>query len=109
MTQPKPNAFSAFPAFPNWSFGAKHPDSGSAGQVEFAKLTPTMATKSDLIQQRLVTRVVKGALAGGFHVSSMRIDRDGAIVLFSKHSEPEAHEEPRLSNQVNEWDEVLKK
>ena len=109
MTQPKSNAFPILPALPNWSFGVKHPDSASADHVAYAKLTPTMATKSDLIQQRLVTRVVKGALAGGFHVSSMRVDRDGAIVLFSKHSEPEAHEEPRLSIQANEWDEVLKK
>jgi hypothetical protein len=72
-------------------------------------MTPIMATKSDLIHQRLVTRVVKGALAAGLHVSSMRVDRDGAIVLFSKSIEPEAHEEPLLSIQTNEWDEVLKK
>lgn len=68
-----------------------------------------MATKSDYLQQRHVTRVVKGALAGGLQVSSMRVDRDGAIVLFSKSSEPEAREEPRLSAPHNEWDEVLKK
>jgi hypothetical protein len=109
MTQPKPNLFPVLPAFPNWSFSAKHPDSGSADHVAYAKLTSTMTTKSDLVHQRQVTRVIKGALAGGFHVSSMRVDRDGAIVLFSKHSEPEAHGEPRFSAQTNEWDEVLKK
>jgi hypothetical protein len=72
-------------------------------------MNPIMATKSELIHQRYITRVLKGALAGGLHVSSMRVDRDGAIVLFSKSLEPKAHEEPVLSIQSNEWDEVLKK
>jgi hypothetical protein len=109
MTQPKSNTFPAFPAFPNWRSRAKQSNSDPAEPIPRPKMTPIMATKSDLIHQRLVTRVVKGALAGGLHVSSMRVDRDGAIILFSKSLEPEAQEEPFLSTQTNEWDEVLKK
>jgi hypothetical protein len=109
MTQAKPLTFPPLPAFPNWGSRTKQPNSGSAETVALPKLAPIMSPKSDLIHQRHVTRVVKGALAGGLHVSSMRVDRDGAIVLFSKSIEPEAHEEPFLSNQTNEWDEVLKK
>jgi hypothetical protein len=109
MTQAKPLTFPPLPAFPNWYSRAKQSNSDPAVPVPYPKMTPIMATKSDLIHQRHVTRVVKGALAGGLHVSSMRVDRDGAIVLFSKSIEPEAHEEPFLSTQSNEWDEVLKK
>jgi hypothetical protein len=109
MTQSKSNAFPAFPAFPNWSSRAKQSNSDPTEPVPYPKMTPIMATKSHLIYQRHVTRVVKGALAGGLHVSSMRVDMDGAIVLFSKSIEPEALEEPFLSIQTNEWDEVLKK
>jgi hypothetical protein len=109
MTQSKSQTFPILPVFPNWSSARIVPDSIAVEQVAFPKMLPTMATKSDYLQQRHVTRVVKGALAGGFQVSSMRVDRDGAIVLFSKSSEPEAREEPRLSTQHNEWDEVLKK
>ncbi len=109
MTHPKQVTFPALPAFTNWRSHAKLSNSAPAKPIPHPKMTPIMATKSELIHQRHITRVVKGALAGGLHVSSMRVDRDGAIVLFSKHSEPEAHEEPRLSTQTNEWDEVLKK
>ena len=66
MTQSKHLAFPVFPAFPNWSSRAKHSNSGSSETVAFPKLAPIMAPKSELIQQRKVTRVVKGAIAGGF-------------------------------------------
>jgi hypothetical protein len=109
MTQVKPLTFPPLPAFPNWRSCAKQSNSDPAKPIPHPKMTPIMATKSELIHQRHITRVVKGALAGGLHVTSMRVDRDGAIVLFSKSIEPEAHEEPLLSIQSNEWDEVLKK
>ncbi len=109
MTQSKPNAFPAFPAFPNWRFHAKHSNCGSTDAVAFPKLAPIMAPKSELIHQRKVTRVVKGAIAGGFNISTVKVDRDGSIVLYSISNEREAHEAPRLSTQANEWDEVLKK
>ncbi len=62
-----------------------------------------------LIQQRNVSRIVKGAIAGGFHVATVKVDRDGSIVLYSTHPEREEREEPRLPLKANEWDEVLKK
>jgi hypothetical protein len=62
-----------------------------------------------LIQQRNVSRIVKGAIAGGFHVSTVKVDKDGAIVLYSAHPEREECEETRLPLKANEWDEVLKK
>ena len=68
-----------------------------------------MTPKTELIHQRKVTRVVKGAIAGGFHVSTVKVDKDGSIVLYSISHEREEHEAPRLSTQANEWDEVLKK
>ena len=61
------------------------------------------------IQQRNVTRLVKGAIAAGFEVTTLRVDKDGSIVLFSKSLEREESEEPRLPIKSNEWDEVLKK
>jgi hypothetical protein len=68
-----------------------------------------MAPKPELIHQRKVTRVVKGAIAGGFHITTVKVDRDGAIVLYSNSQEREEREEPRLPLKANEWDEVLKK
>jgi hypothetical protein len=68
-----------------------------------------MSPKTELIHQRKVTRVVKGAIAGGFQVTTVKVDRDGAIVLYSNTQEREECEEPRLPLKANEWDEVLKK
>ena len=68
-----------------------------------------MSPKTELIHQRKVTRVVKGAIAGGFHVSTVKVDKDGSIVLYSNIQEREECEEPRLPLKANEWDEVLKK
>jgi hypothetical protein len=68
-----------------------------------------MAPKSELIHQGKVTRIVKGAIAGGFHVSTVKVDKDGSVVLHSKSQEREECEEPRLPLKTNEWDEVLKK
>jgi hypothetical protein len=68
-----------------------------------------MAPKSELIHQRKVTRVVKGAIAGGFQVTTVKVDSNGAIVLYSNTQEREECEEPRLPLKANEWDEVLKK
>ena len=62
-----------------------------------------------LVQQRNVSRIVKGAIAGGFHVTTVKVDSDGAIVLYSASPEREEREEPRLPLKANEWDEVLKK
>jgi hypothetical protein len=109
MTQAKPLTFPAFPAFPNWCSHAQRPDSGLAEPVAYAKLTHIMAPKSELIHQRKVTRVVKGAIAGGFQVATVKVDRDGTIVLYSNTQEREECEEPRLPLKANEWDEVLKK
>jgi hypothetical protein len=109
MTQTKPHAFPILPAFPNWCFHVKHSNYGSTEAVVFPKFATIMAPKSELIHQRKVTRVVKGAIAGGFHVSTVKVDKDGSIVLFSNTPEREEHEEPRLPLKANEWDEVLKK
>ena len=109
MTQTKPHTFPAFPAFPNWRFHANHSNSGSTEAVAFPKLAPIMAPKSELINQSKVTRVVKGAIAGGFHVSTVKVDKDGSIVLYSTTQEREECEELRLPLKANEWDEVLKK
>ena len=109
MTQAKPHAFPLLPAFPNWRFHAKHSNCGSTDAVAFPKLAPIMAPKSELIHQRKVTRVVKGAIAGGFHITTVRVDKDGSIVLYSNTQEREECEEPRLPLKANEWDEVLKK
>jgi hypothetical protein len=109
MTQVKPHAFPAFHAFPNWFSRAKHSNSISGETVAFPKLTPIMALKSELIHQRKVTRVVKGAIAGGFQVTTVKVDKDGSIVLYSNTQEREECDEPHLPFKTNEWDEVLKK
>ena len=74
----------------------------------FVNSNDPMNPKS-LIQQRNVSRIVKGAIAGGFQVTTVKVDRDGAIVLYSAHPVREEREEPRLPLKANEWDEVLRK
>ena len=107
MTLSRLPVFPVLPAFTNWSSHAKLSDSVPEEPVAYPKMTFMMVKKSDLIHQRHVTRIVKGARAAGFDVTALRVDKDGSVVLFSKSSEREACEEPRL--QPNEWDEVLKK
>ena len=75
--------------------------------VQTAKLSVRIMPNP--IQQKNVTRLVKGAIAGGFEVTAVRVDKDGSIVLFSKPPEREECEEPRLPFKINEWDEVLRK
>jgi hypothetical protein len=65
--------------------------------------------KSHAICLRNITRVLKGALAGGFSVATVKVDKDGSIVLFSTSQAREEPQEPRLPINLNEWDEVLKK
>jgi hypothetical protein len=67
-----------------------------------------MTKKPSTIHQSSVTRAIKGAVAGGLKVTSVRVDKDGSIVLFSRQDRDE-REEPRLPIDSNEWDEVLKK
>jgi hypothetical protein len=109
MTQTKPHAFPAFPAFPNWQNVVEVPDSFPTEISLSPNVKLVMPPKTELIHQRKVTRVVKGAIAGGFHVSTVKVDKDGSIVLYSSTPEREEHEEPRLPLKANEWDEVLKK
>jgi hypothetical protein len=109
MTQAKPHAFPAFPAFPNWQNAVGAPDSFPTERSFLANTKLTMSPKTELIHQRKVTRVVKGAIAGGFQVTTVKVDKDGSIVLYSNTPEREEHEEPRLPLKANEWDEVLKK
>jgi hypothetical protein len=109
MTQTKPHAFPAFPAFPNRQNVAVDLNSSSTETSFLCNAKLVMPTKSQLIHQRNVTRVVKGAIAGGFHVSAVKFDKDGAIVLYSNTQDREDYEEPRLPLKANEWDEVLKK
>jgi hypothetical protein len=109
MTQPKPHAFPPFPAFPNWQNVVAAPDSFPTEISTLPNPKLAMSLKTELIHQRKVTRVVKGAIAGGFKVSTVKVDRDGAIVLYSKNQEREECEEPRLPLKANEWDEVLKR
>lgn len=68
-----------------------------------------MSPKSEIIQQRTLTRIVKGARAAGLHVTALKIDKDGSVVLFSGPREREERDAPRLPIGPNEWDEVLKK
>jgi hypothetical protein len=109
MTQAKPIIFPPLLAFPNWSSRTKLSNSGSAEAVALPKLAMIMSLKFELIHQRKVTRVVKGAIAGGFHIAIVKVDKDGAIVLYSASQECEECDEPRLPLKANEWDEVLKK
>jgi hypothetical protein len=109
MTQSKHRAFPTFPAFPNWQNLVTSPDSTPTESIIQPKLKLSMLLKPELIHQRKVTRVVKGAIAGGFQVTTVKVDSDGAIVLYSKNQEREECEEPRLPLKANEWDEVLKK
>jgi hypothetical protein len=67
-----------------------------------------MSRKTSAIRQSNITRAVKGAVAGGLRIASVRVDKDGSIVLLSE-PEREEREEPRLSIDSNEWDEVLRK
>ena len=109
MPQTKPHPFPAFPAFPNWQNVAAAPDSFPTEISALPNAKLAMSSKTELIHQRKVTRVVKGAIAGGFHVSTVKVDKDGSIVLYSDSQEREECEEPRLPLKANEWDEVLKK
>jgi hypothetical protein len=109
MTQTKPHAFPAFPAFPNRQQVAVSLDSSSTETSFLRNAKLAMPTKSQLIHQRNITRVVKGAIAGGFHISTVKVDKDGGIVLYSNTQDREDYEEPRLPLKANEWDEVLKK
>ncbi len=109
MTQVKPHAFPAFPAFPNWQNLVAAPDSFSTEISLLPNTKLVMSPKTELIHQRKVTRVVKGAIAGGFHVSTVKVDKDGSIVLYSNTPERKEHEEPCLPLKTNEWDEVLEK
>ena len=65
-----------------------------------------MNRKPSVIHQRNITRVLKGAAAGGFRITTVKVDNEGSIVLYSHSQEREA---PRLQASSNEWDEVLKK
>ena len=68
-----------------------------------------MSRKRSVIHQSNVTRVVKGAVAGGFRIATVKVDNEGSIVLYSYIQEREEREAPRLQTSSNEWDEVLKK
>ena len=109
MTASKPNAFPALPAFPNWQNVVAAPNLSPTETTLLPKAKLAMSPKTQLIHQRKVTRVVKGAIAGGFHISTVKVDRDGSIVLYSNTQECEEYEEPRPPLKANEWDEVLKK
>jgi hypothetical protein len=109
MTLAKTDAFPAFPAFPNWQNLVATPDSLSSKISLPPNTKQAMSPKTELIHQRKVTRVVKGAIAGGFQVTTVKVDSDGAIVLYSRTQEREECEEPRLPLKANEWNEVLKK
>jgi hypothetical protein len=109
ITQPMHLAFPTFPAFPNWQNLVTAPDSFPNEISALPNTKLAMSPKPELIHQRKVTRVVKGAIAGGFRVSTVKVDKDGAIVLYSHTQAREECEEPRLPLKANEWDEVLKK
>ena len=68
-----------------------------------------MNRKPSVIHQRNITRVLKGAAAGGFRITTVKVDNEGAIVLYSYSQEREERETPRHQTGSNEWDEVLKK
>ena len=53
--------------------------------------------------------VNKGLATVCFRVSTVKVDKDGSIVLYSDTQAREEFEEPRLPLKANEWDEVLKK
>lgn len=68
-----------------------------------------MSRKLSVINQRNVTRVIKGAAAGGLLITTVKVDNEGSIVLYSQSQEREEREAPPLQTGSNEWDEVLKK
>ena len=68
-----------------------------------------MNRKPSVIHQRNITRVLKGAAAGGFRIATVKVDNEGSIVLYSYSQEREEREAPRQQASSNEWDEVLKK
>ena len=68
-----------------------------------------MNRKTSVIHQRNITRVLKGAVAGGFRIATVKVDNEGSIVLYSYSQEREEREAPRQQTGSNEWDEVLKK
>jgi hypothetical protein len=109
MTQAEHLAFPTFPAFPNWQNVVVAPDSFPTEIPLLPNAKLAMSPKAELIHQRKVTRVVKGAIAGGFHITTVKVDKDGSIVLYSNTQEREECEETRLPLKANEWDEVLKK
>ena len=85
------------------------PDSFSTEISTLPNTKLAMSPKTELIHQRKVTRVVKGAIAGGFQITTVKVDKDGSIVLYSNIQERKECEEPCLPLKANEWDEVLKK
>ena len=90
--------------FANWQIDA--PDSHCKKSVCIGVV---MNRKLSVIHQRDITRVLKGAAAGGFRITTVKVDNEGAIVLYSYSQEREEREAPRLQANSNEWDEVLKK
>ena len=100
--------FPRLPAYPNWQSLAS--DSHWAlFKMPFPICSVVMSRKPNPIHQSNVTRVLKGAVAGGFRITSVKVDKDGSIVLYSHSQEREEREAPRQQTGSNEWDEVLKK
>ena len=100
--------FPRLPAYPNWQ------STTSDSHCEILKALASncsfaMSRKPNPIYQSDVKRVVKGAAAGGFRITSVKIDKDDSIVLYSHSQEREEREAPRQQTGSNEWDEVLKK
>ncbi|GEP54169.1 hypothetical protein [Reyranella soli] len=63
-----------------------------------------MARRSSPYTQADITRLIKAAIAAGVgkeHIVGVRLDRDGATVLFGEKKPMQETERP------NEWDEVL--
>jgi len=109
MSNQNSNSFPRLHRYPNWQYLARGSNWQTTSISVFRLTEISMTPKLNTVQQRQVTRVVKGAIAAGLEVTTVRIDKDGSIVLYSGSREREAREEPRLPINLNEWDEVLKK
>ncbi|MFG1404088.1 hypothetical protein [Xanthobacter sediminis] len=66
--------------------------------------------RSTSCTQAQITKLLKAVLAAGVElhqIAAVKLTRDGAILIFGQHQEPDSLVTEAAGNE-NEWDEVLK-
>lgn len=63
-----------------------------------------MARHASTFRQNDLTRAVKGAVAGGYKIAQVEIDKYGKIILVAENSDRQPVKS--VSEGVNEWDGV---